>query len=219
MSFTRFTSILVVAALGLDGCATSSNDHGMPQPSSVVQQARSASGACVARDTQSRRNQFKAKLADLNSRYSAVDHALVFDAKDWTNPAEILAMRERIRTLRSLIDERDELLSRYFDGLNADVESCGAGVQTVASVKNEIDTERRHDKPRYIALSTAQRESMAVLAAFMDFVEAHPDISMDPFGHPHFVDDAESRELAEIEARLQRAADKEIQAAKTVAGT
>jgi hypothetical protein len=143
----------------------------------------------------------------------------VFDGKDWANPTAIRATRERIRTLRSLIDERDELLSRYFDGLNADVESCGADEQTVASAKNEIDTERQQDQPRYTGLSTAQRESISILATFMDFVEAHPDVSIDPSGQPHFAGDAESRQLAELEAHLQQAADKEIQAEKAVAGT
>jgi hypothetical protein len=219
MSFTRFSSALIVAALGLNGCMTSPKDHGMPQRSSMSQQAQSAAGACVARDTLYRRNQFKAKLADLNSRYSGVDHALVFDGKDWGNPTAIRATRERIRTLRSLIDERDELLSRYFDGLNADVKSCDADVQTVASAKNEIDTERQHDQPCYTALSAAQRESVAVVATLMDFVEAHPDVSIDPSGQPHFADAAESRQLAELEAHLQQAADKEIQADKALAGT
>ena len=86
----------------------------MPQRSSVSQPAQSAAGTCVARDTLHRRNQFKTKLADLNSRYSGVDHALVFDAKDWGNPTAIRAAAAIV------IDDSTIVIYRYFTRATGD---------------------------------------------------------------------------------------------------
>lgn len=191
------------AALVLSGCAT-------PPP---------ASHACSAEDLLARRQQLVDSLVGIKRRYTAVDHALNFDVSEAGDSAAIQATRERIRTILSLVSERDSILTDYSKWFDSRAAQCGLSDGRGTVLEKNLLSQRQRDESLYAALSVAERESMKYFSQLVDFVVDHPGIYKDASGLPRYADEGLTQQLLQLELRLQQSADSEVRAGNAIDGS